>query len=104
MTSFENMAGSASLGSLVVGGTTTFVGGVPTPERLTLQREANDLHAAIMRAGAVLSRLTESPTPETNQSQNAPLMPLGAALSACRNEMNRLVERLDAVSAAVGQL
>jgi hypothetical protein len=77
--------------------------GVPVPERLTLQREANDLCEQIQKANAMLEHLIAGPTPSSDQ-KNAVLMPVGAAISTSRNEIGRLIERLDQLIQAVGQI
>jgi hypothetical protein len=79
--------------------------GIPVPERLTLQREANDLNGQIGRAHALLDLLMSGPTPTpATEKDPAALMPLGAAISTVKGNVSRLLERLDGLVSAVGQL
>ena len=94
------------IGQLAQVSTGTFTApysGIPVPERLTLQREANDLVELIGKAHAMLDHLTAGPS-QVTPAQNAPLLTLGSAISAAKADLNRLTERLDNLLNAVGQI
>lgn len=75
--------------------------GMPPVERLTLQREANDLLDQIGRANAILDQFSPSPS---QPGGTAALLPLGQALAASREQMQRLIERVDGLLGVVGQI
>lgn len=75
--------------------------GLPAPDRLTLQQQANALIGMLDRADNLLDRMSAAPT---NSATTATEMPLGHALSVATERMNALLERLSSLATHVGQI
>ena len=75
--------------------------GIPVAERMTLQSEANMLLDQIAQANAIMDNF--SPAPQ-NSSAGQSTLPLGQALAASRDQMQRLIERIDGLFQVVGQI